>query len=378
LNPVEGAVGHLYHLLNFFLAQAYLSMLAWCDILRAATRVLNCLPRPQSSIIALRTSSPDELATGKKPDLSQFIAAPGQLMAVHEAGSKSSACVQTARLAFYIHPSGGGSLVRDIGTWRTYVTYHAKPVSSSVNGIAAQAISVSHALNSAALRGNIGFNGASADAVSSSVRELVGKGGTAMWAAHAPNTVALLDPITGLAARLVHVNCDGSLALVPDDAPALDAPGAAIASVPPPLPAVVPSAVARPVIVPDATLEVPARSSAQPFGRLFKAWVRALPPHTPLKFGANPKTGKSAHRFSLYHTTTTVGAYRVFNPASAFVHEDLAFDLSRGHAQLRSAFCLGYARVRLCRLRRRCRFCSFRCSVRVPRRIHSACCLERA
>jgi hypothetical protein len=148
LNPVEGAVGHLYHLLNFFLAQAYLSMLAWCDILRAATRVLNCLPRPQSSIIALRTSSPDELATGKKPDLSEFIAAPGQLMAVHESGSKSSACVQTARLAFYIHPSGGGSLVRDIGTWRTYVTYHAKPVSSSVNGIAAQAISISHALNS--------------------------------------------------------------------------------------------------------------------------------------------------------------------------------------------------------------------------------------
>jgi hypothetical protein len=110
LNPVEGAVGHLYHLLNFFLAQAYLSMLAWCDMLRAAARVLNCLPRPQSSNLALRTSSPDELATGKKPDLSEFIGAPGQLMAVHEAGSKSSACVQTARLAFYIHPSGGGPL----------------------------------------------------------------------------------------------------------------------------------------------------------------------------------------------------------------------------------------------------------------------------
>ena len=28
LNPVEGAVGHLYYLLNFFLAQAHLSMLA--------------------------------------------------------------------------------------------------------------------------------------------------------------------------------------------------------------------------------------------------------------------------------------------------------------------------------------------------------------
>jgi hypothetical protein len=162
--------------------------------------------------------------------------------------------------------------------------------------------------------------------VSSSVRELVGKGGTAMWAAHAPNTVALLDPITGLAARLVHVNCDGSLALVPDDAPALDAPGAAIAPVPPPLPAVVPSAVARPVIVPNATLGAPAGGSAQPLGRLFKAWVRVLPVETSLTFGANSKTGKSAQRFSLYCTATTVGAYRALNPASAFVHEDLAFD----------------------------------------------------
>ena len=106
---MEDAVGHLYHLLNFFLAQAYLSMLAWCDMLRAAARVLNCLPRPQSSNLALRTSSPDELATGKKPDLSEFIGAPGQLMAVHDAGSKSSACVQTAWLSTFT-PAGGGPL----------------------------------------------------------------------------------------------------------------------------------------------------------------------------------------------------------------------------------------------------------------------------
>ena len=169
-------MGHLFHLLNFFLAQAFLSMLAWCDILRAAARVLNCLPRPQSSIVALRTASPHELATGVKPDLSLFIAAPGQLMAVHEEGRKASACVQNARLAFYIMPSGGGSLVRDVDSWRSFVTFHAKPVSSSVNGIAAQAIAVSHALNSPALRDDIGFNAASSTAVSSSVRRLVSAG----------------------------------------------------------------------------------------------------------------------------------------------------------------------------------------------------------
>ena len=62
--------------------------------------------------------------------------------------------------------------------------------------------------------------------------------------------------------------------------------------------------------------------------------MRVLPVETSLTFGANSKTGKSAQRFSLYHTATTVGAYRALNPASAFVHDDLAFDLSRGHAKL--------------------------------------------
>ena len=100
------------------------------------------------------------------------------------------------------------------------------------------------------------------------------------------------------------------------------------------MPALLPAAVARPVIAPDAALEAPTRSSAQPLGRLFKAWVRVLPVEASLTFGANSKTGKSAHRFSLYHTAATVNVYRALNPASAFVHEDLAFDLSRGHAQL--------------------------------------------
>ena len=34
MNPVENAVRHAYYLLNFFFAQAYLSMLAWPDAAR--------------------------------------------------------------------------------------------------------------------------------------------------------------------------------------------------------------------------------------------------------------------------------------------------------------------------------------------------------
>ena len=49
MNPIENAVRHAYYLLNFFLAQAYLTMLAWCDMLSAAVSALNQLPRPQSA-----------------------------------------------------------------------------------------------------------------------------------------------------------------------------------------------------------------------------------------------------------------------------------------------------------------------------------------
>jgi hypothetical protein len=69
MNPVENAVRHAYYLLNFFLAQAYLSMLAWCDMLLASVHVLNTLPRPQSRHVELRTKSPVEMATGAKPDM---------------------------------------------------------------------------------------------------------------------------------------------------------------------------------------------------------------------------------------------------------------------------------------------------------------------
>ena len=48
MNPVETAVRHAYYLLNFFLAQAHLNMLAWCDMLAAAVMVLSTLSCPHS------------------------------------------------------------------------------------------------------------------------------------------------------------------------------------------------------------------------------------------------------------------------------------------------------------------------------------------
>jgi hypothetical protein len=127
MNPVENAVRHAYYLMNFFLAQAHLTMLAWCDMLVAAAGVLNCLPRPQSRNVLLRTQSPFEIATGAKPDLSSHIAAPGQLVVAHIAGAKASACLPTGTLCYYVKPSGAGSLVRDVKSWRCFVVYHVAP-----------------------------------------------------------------------------------------------------------------------------------------------------------------------------------------------------------------------------------------------------------
>ena len=186
-------------------------------------------------------------------------------------------------------------------------------VSSSVNGIAAQAIAVSHALNTPAVHGQVGFNGASAGEVTQSVQRLVGHSG--LWSDAEPNAVALLDPITGLAVRLVHVNVDGTLALLPAhvDSPAVassaDALPAALGVVPAPASPQAATAAA----IPGKGATSPTKSLAQPLGRLFKAWVRALPATTIIAFGPNSKRGKCAQRYALYRSATTVGDYRMLS-----------------------------------------------------------------
>ena len=101
--------------------------------------MLNSLPRPQSCNRSLRTASPLELANGSKSDLSLQIAAPGQLVVVHHDGAHASACAPTGSLAYYVRPSGGGSLVRDVRSWRSFVSYHVRPVRHEIDGFGCDA-----------------------------------------------------------------------------------------------------------------------------------------------------------------------------------------------------------------------------------------------
>ena len=350
MNPVENAVRHAYYLMNFFMAQAYLTMLAWSDMLLAAVAALNYLPRPQSRNELLRVKSPHEIATGVKPDLSTHIAAPGQLVVVHHAGAKASGCVPTAALCYYVKPSGAGSLVRDVRSWRCFVSYHVRPVRHEIDGIAAQAVAVSHVITSGNMRDGVGLLSASAAEVAASVRSLQAQ--RPLWGG-AAGPIALLDPVTGLAVRLAYVRLDGTLVLDEEDAdrvtgePAAAAvPAIALGGVPEaralPAALVVPNGrlldqLPGPNFVPPppaATAPVSRRGAGSPPDRApLGSWARGLPDDTPVGFVPNPKTGKSAARYSLYSAAANLGEYRRLNPAPQFVTADLVNDLARGLAQ---------------------------------------------
>jgi hypothetical protein len=104
LNPVECAVRQLYYLMNFFLEQGSLTSLCWLDMLDAGIYVMNRLPHPQSRVTKRQTRSAHELAYGRKPDLSDLIAAPGELVVIDWIGTKASAGARRARV---LRASGG-------------------------------------------------------------------------------------------------------------------------------------------------------------------------------------------------------------------------------------------------------------------------------
>jgi hypothetical protein len=106
LNPVECAVRQLYYLMNFFLEQGSLTSLCWLDMLDAGIYVMNRLPHPQSRVTKRQTRSAHELAYGRKPDLSDLIAAPGELVVIDWIGSKASAGAQTGEQGV-LRASGG-------------------------------------------------------------------------------------------------------------------------------------------------------------------------------------------------------------------------------------------------------------------------------
>ena len=59
-----------------------LAPLCWMEMLVAAVYVMNRLPHPQSRDLKRRAHSAYELAYGKLPDLTDLVAAPGELVVI--------------------------------------------------------------------------------------------------------------------------------------------------------------------------------------------------------------------------------------------------------------------------------------------------------
>jgi len=213
LNPVECAVRQLYHLMNFYLEQGHLSSLCWMDMLEAAAYVMNRQPHPQSAVKRRQVQSPFELTFRKKPDFSDLVAAPGELVVVGYDGYKASAGERTGEQAYYVMPNGAGHIVRSFRTGARRNTKSVRTITDP-GEVTSTLVSLRHAIQAGKFREGSGLSGASAAAVASGCLSLladeVRKGGS-----DDPDSYfALIDPVSGHPQRLVLARIDGLLARV--------------------------------------------------------------------------------------------------------------------------------------------------------------------
>jgi hypothetical protein len=213
MNPVENAVRHAYYLMNFFLECGHLSPLCWMDMALAAVYVMNRLPHPQSKVRRRRAASPYELVYRRKPDLSDLIAGPGELVVVDWIGAKASAGEQTGEHCYYIMPSEAGHLVRSFRTGKTRVSKSIRTLSSPRETVQ-QMVSLRHTMKAGTFRDGSGLEGSSAAAVASAGASLLADEVRRGGSSNPDDYFVLLDPVSGQPLRLVLAKLDGVLARV--------------------------------------------------------------------------------------------------------------------------------------------------------------------
>ena len=130
----------------------------------AAVYVMNRLPHPQSKVRRRRAASPYELVYRRKPDLSDLIAGPGELVVVDWIGAKASAGEQTGEHCYYIMPTGAGHLVRSFRTLKTKVTKSVRTLTAPGQTVQSL-VSLRHTLQAGVFRDGSGLAGAPASAV---------------------------------------------------------------------------------------------------------------------------------------------------------------------------------------------------------------------
>ena len=213
LNPVECAVRQLYYLMNFYLEQGHLSALCWYDMAEAAAYVMNRLPHPQSKDPRRQVSSAYELVTNKRPDISDLIAAPGELVVVDSLGAKASAGRPTGTQCYYIRPCGAHHIVRSFKTGLRMNTKSVRTITDP-SALASTLVSLRHALHTGHFRDGSGLSGASAAAVASGCVSLLADAVRNGGSDDLDHYFALLDPVSGHPSRLVQARVEGVNAFV--------------------------------------------------------------------------------------------------------------------------------------------------------------------
>ena len=84
-------------------------MLAWEDMVRSAVLQLNHTPAGSSGSIAKRENTRSGLLFKKRPDLSKFIALPGQGVLILVNGAKANMGHLKAEAGYYIVPANSSS-----------------------------------------------------------------------------------------------------------------------------------------------------------------------------------------------------------------------------------------------------------------------------
>ena len=132
----------------------------------------------------------------RKPDLSEMVAGPGELVVVDWVGSKASGGEQTGEQCYYIMPSGAGHLVRSFRTGKTRVSKSIRTLSSPRETVQ-QMVSLRHTMKAGTFRDGSGLEGSSAAAVASAGASLLADEVRCGGSNNPDDYFVLLDPVSG-------------------------------------------------------------------------------------------------------------------------------------------------------------------------------------
>ena len=343
-------------------------MLAWEDMVRSAVLQLNHTPAGSSGSIAKRENTRSGLLFKKRPDLSKFIALPGQGVLILVNGAKANMGHLNAEAGYYIGSanSSSGWLVRRLRDRKLIIAHHITVV-SDLNARPARLLASD----------DLWSKSTSATKAAQVHRDQIRKVFAERPGAELDNHLVLTDELAdGLAVKLVSaVDDDGHLVLLPEEyteheaVPAPAAPAATagdndpqtasaspggggattpaadrhVSDAPEPEPAPAERLADASTSEPDPASAPGARRRARQteaarigVAEGSRIWLRNLADSVQISYPSGmTKTGKSGTRFAIYSKAKTMGEMKEIHPGSSQeLYNDLHYDFKKNHLRI--------------------------------------------